>query len=612
MLAIVIPYYKKAYFKECLDSLAKQSNKNFKIYVGDDASPEDPKNLLQEYEGKLDFSYHRFSENLGQISLTKQWHRCINLSEGEEWLMILGDDDFLSSNYVEEFYRNLPEIENLKIKVLRFASRIVRSPSNELSPFYTHPKLEKASDFIYRRYFEKSRGSLTEQIFRRDVFLKYGFQNIPLAWGADLYAWLQFSENEANFAVNEALAYFRISEHNISRGGFKEQQKANARIIFFSDYLLPGKNYFTKNQILKLIGLFEKILYKHKRFHPKYVGMIAKRYLKYRKLDELLKFLRRLIIHYAKNAKYYNLKKGIYFTVKTIKYQIYRARRKCMRIYQESRKTEFERRIWKRQQLLFDTDHKKELSNFKLFVSDDFSVWKNMECWQRRLENKLNAKEFVQKCGIRTAKRIWNGRLEDFANFDFSLLPENFTVKPVRGEATKNVFLMNNGTNLFEGKIYDEKLLRAKIQELYNSGIKEILIEEFLANEDGEFKVPNDYRFYVFNGHIKFIQLDKRSGFEKDQVSFYDENWKLIENKILVDAVTNNIDDPPKCFEEMKTSAVELSLHYKNFVRIDFYATNKGAVFGEFTPTPRKGKFLTKFGNKQLIHAWDNHVKDMF
>jgi hypothetical protein len=41
MLAIVIPYYKRTFFEETLQSLAKQTDKRFVVYVGDDAGQED-------------------------------------------------------------------------------------------------------------------------------------------------------------------------------------------------------------------------------------------------------------------------------------------------------------------------------------------------------------------------------------------------------------------------------------------------------------------------------------------------------------------------------------------------------------------------------------------
>lgn len=38
-LAIIIPAYKPRFLQETLDSIAKQNNHEFTVYIGDDASP---------------------------------------------------------------------------------------------------------------------------------------------------------------------------------------------------------------------------------------------------------------------------------------------------------------------------------------------------------------------------------------------------------------------------------------------------------------------------------------------------------------------------------------------------------------------------------------------
>ena len=63
MLAIIIPYYKFTFFESTLQSLANQSDKRFKVYIGDDASSENPIDLLGRYQGKVDFKYHRFESS---------------------------------------------------------------------------------------------------------------------------------------------------------------------------------------------------------------------------------------------------------------------------------------------------------------------------------------------------------------------------------------------------------------------------------------------------------------------------------------------------------------------------------------------------------------------
>jgi len=301
MLAIIIPYFKKQYFSKCMESLGKQTNKNFKVYIGDDGSPEDPSKILEHFKDSLNIVYHRFYENLGGTSLTQQWHRCINLSAGERWIMILGDDDYLSENYVEEFYKNLAEVEELNIKVIHFASRIVRSPSGELSKLYTHPKIERSTDFFYRKFLKFSRGSLTEQIFRRDAFLKHGFRDFPLGWGADNFAWLDFTEFGNVYSINDATAFFRISERNISRGGYKEELKQGVKYSYFTLIIDVYLQEFQPHQRLPLLLFYEQVVYNtgktNFRFWLKMCRMfyIEKAYL------QIFKFSRRILIHKFNN-----------------------------------------------------------------------------------------------------------------------------------------------------------------------------------------------------------------------------------------------------------------------------------------------------------------------
>ena len=52
-LAIIIPTYKGLFFKQTLDSLVNQSNKNFNLYIGDDNSPDNIEQIVAEYTDKL-------------------------------------------------------------------------------------------------------------------------------------------------------------------------------------------------------------------------------------------------------------------------------------------------------------------------------------------------------------------------------------------------------------------------------------------------------------------------------------------------------------------------------------------------------------------------------
>lgn len=296
MLAIIIPYYKLTFFKATLQSLVAQTDKRFKVYIGDDASPEDCSVLLQQFQGQIDFKYHRFDANLGAISLTQQWERCIALSNYEQWLMILGDDDVLDDNCVASFYANEVEIKENKSNVIRYACKVINAQGNVFLGPYFHPKLELASDFYCRKVKNLTRSSLSEYIFKKEVFNQYKFVNYPLAWHSDDKAWLDFSENKPIYTINEAIVYVRFSEINISGRQDNIAQKLTATFQFYGDILRDKKNVFTSKQVLTILMSYEVIIKKNRKLNFNEWIFLFRNYFFNFKLIPFLKFIRRFLI----------------------------------------------------------------------------------------------------------------------------------------------------------------------------------------------------------------------------------------------------------------------------------------------------------------------------
>ena len=69
MLAIVIPYYKLSFFEETLKSLADQTDKRFKVYIGNDASSENPINIFNKYKPRINLKYKKFEEFIAKYLL---------------------------------------------------------------------------------------------------------------------------------------------------------------------------------------------------------------------------------------------------------------------------------------------------------------------------------------------------------------------------------------------------------------------------------------------------------------------------------------------------------------------------------------------------------------
>ncbi|RBN50314.1 glycosyltransferase family 2 protein [Flavobacterium psychrolimnae] len=294
MLAIVIPYYKLNFFEETLQSLANQTNKEFKVYIGNDSSPQDPLPLLEKYKDQFDFEYFTFEENLGSISLVLQWKRCIDLTGSEEWLMILGDDDYLDSAAIENWYKNY-NLFYKKSEVIRFATKLIVEETQTVSKVYSHSVWERATDSFYRKFEYLTRSSLSEHIFSRTAYVKYGFYDYPLAWNSDDRAWLEFSDNKPIFTINESVVFIRISTINISGKTDNFYEKDLATLEFYKFIVLKKLKFYNKQQRHRLLNKYENVVKKIRKLYLSEWFLLLFSYVKYFDWYLLKKVLKRFI-----------------------------------------------------------------------------------------------------------------------------------------------------------------------------------------------------------------------------------------------------------------------------------------------------------------------------
>lgn len=262
MLAIIIPYYKLTFFRETLESLAAQTDQRFTLYIGNDASPENPEDLLKEFEGKFKFVYKKFDQNLGGTSLTKQWERCIEMMQGEEWFMILGDDDYLSKNFVEEFYKNMETAQVHAINVIKFSSSTVDKNNNVILEKKIEPLIKSTIDHFFDKFLTEFRSSLSEHIFRKSSYTKHGFFELPLAWHADDLALLEFSEYGNILFLKKAKCFVRVSGESISGNRTTNKVQMAMASKMFWERVCENLEKFTveeKNKLFSIILWNEKV-----------------------------------------------------------------------------------------------------------------------------------------------------------------------------------------------------------------------------------------------------------------------------------------------------------------------------------------------------------------
>jgi glycosyltransferase involved in cell wall biosynthesis len=227
-LAIVIPAYKTRYLRDSLQSIANQTNRNFRLYIGDDCSPEPIEKIVREFSDKLKIEYHRFDKNFGSVSLAKQWKRCLHLST-EPWVWCFGDDDFMEPECVAAFFEALKNTEGSH-DVYRFNTVWINGENEIISERPPHPLDETGGDFLQARLQGNRNCTLQELIFSRQAWETAGeIPDFPLGWAADDALVAQLGTRRPIHAISGPRVRWRLSEVNISNSGSRDVVKKKIR-----------------------------------------------------------------------------------------------------------------------------------------------------------------------------------------------------------------------------------------------------------------------------------------------------------------------------------------------------------------------------------------------
>ena len=232
--------------------------------------------------------------------------------------------------------------------------------------------------------------------------------------------------------------------------------------------------------------------------------------------------------------------------------------------------------------------------------------------WQGRLSEKTSGLLWAEKQGTLTPKVLWSGKnLPDMPLL--SKLPKRIVIKPSKGFSANNVLCLHNGVNILDEEVWTD----ARIQQQFASDefLKRVkptwMVEELLKPEplSEDEKLPRDWKFYCFGEEIALIHAVLRNS-NKDKSAnvhhYFSSDLRQFQRKICSKRPVP--EDPlffPECWDEMLAQVKKLGKELNCFMRIDMYATNKGPVFGELTPTPEGGIGYTDFADKYLATFWN-------
>ena len=259
MVAIVIPAYKLTYLEEALSSIAAQTDRRFKLYIGDDASPENLYEIVAKFESRIPLSYIRFNENIGQKSLVSHWHRCIDLIKEEQWIWLFGDDDIMEPTCLETFYKALDEQPTYDL--YKFNTMVIDkdgvASTKRLGSF---AEVVTSQDFLKSRLKWQNNSYVVEYIFRRKVYESVaGFPDFATALASDDAFWAMVSLRSGIKSMSGPFVKWRYSGSNISslRTDAKEKIKGALQYMYWLKHTYPHYKQLTEElQVTWLAGIF--------------------------------------------------------------------------------------------------------------------------------------------------------------------------------------------------------------------------------------------------------------------------------------------------------------------------------------------------------------------
>jgi len=225
------------------------------------------------------------------------------------------------------------------------------------------------------------------------------------------------------------------------------------------------------------------------------------------------------------------------------------------------------------------------------------------------LSDKIAVKTYLSKKNLNLVipKVLWEGdHLPDIKTLDN--LPSNYVIKANHASGTN--FIVRNNKHLSEKKLLNLQKAWQKIEiqkTFVEWGYSKIpikfFIEEFIGLQEN---VPNDYKFFVFDKKMHYVQVDIGRGTTSHKRAFFDRDWILQPfNKEFPAPESSSDFIRPTNFDQMVQSSEEIAPK-NGFFRVDLYSDNNHVFFGEITIYPASGydPFIPSKYDKIVGELW--------
>lgn len=263
MVSVILPNYNHApYLRQRIESILNQTYQDFELIILDDCSPDNSKDVIEEYRSNSHISHIVYNEtNSG--STFKQWKKGIELAQGE-YIWIAESDDYAELTFLEKTMDSISKYNSVLCFALttivdKGGNRVMEQPA--ILPDYSMDINLFTENYLL---YSNPICNASMVIFKKDAIAANLWNNIiNFKYCGDWLLWGSFcGEGEVMVSeVKEYLNYFRTHSVNVSnksedRGlgileGYKVSEIIAKRLHLKLDKEY-SKNWYYKWQSYKL------------------------------------------------------------------------------------------------------------------------------------------------------------------------------------------------------------------------------------------------------------------------------------------------------------------------------------------------------------------------
>ena len=247
--SVLIPIIKGKFLNIAIDSVLKQTFSDWELILYNDCSPDDIDGIVGQYKN-YKIKYFKGEKNIGLEDPSKTWNKMVSVANGE-YVCILGDDDYISENYLEEINKLIlkyPKVSLFRAKVIK-----VDEKNKTILEGDNLPEFETWDQMLYGRNVIKRLQSTSEFVIKKNALDKIGgYINFPRACGSDDATYVALSKENGVVSTNDASAYWRKSSLNISDNDSRETNYYKLRFFLEWEKKFLDNNFPLANPLSSL------------------------------------------------------------------------------------------------------------------------------------------------------------------------------------------------------------------------------------------------------------------------------------------------------------------------------------------------------------------------